>query len=161
MINKDMSHDEMRRLTIDEQDIADYKFITGEEVDEKKIRYVEADMEFNNITTNSKVPASGKVAIYARHSCNEEMLDKQVEELVRTAESVGDTHYVVYKEIAAPYAETYEQRDKMMEDIETQGIKRVYVKSRDRFCKDLVRSVEFAHKLVDAGIEITETKTLV
>lgn len=148
MINKDMKHDEMDREI--------KKSLLGKGYDA-----LEADMEFNNITTNGKAPASGKVAIYARHSCNEEMLEKQVEELVRAAESVGDTQCVVYKEIADPYAEIYEQRDKMMEDIEAQGIKRVYVKSRDRFCKDPVRSLEFAHKLVDAGIEITETKTLV
>ena len=148
MINKDMTHDEMDREI--------KKSLLGNGYDA-----LEADMEFNNITTNSKAPASGSVAIYARHSCNEEMLDKQVEELIKTAKAIGDLDCTVYKEVAEPYAESYEQQEKLMEELKTKGIKRIYVKSRDRFCKDPVRSLEFAHKLVDAGIEITETKTLV
>ncbi len=147
MINKDMTHDEMDREI--------KKSLLGKGYDA-----LEADMEFNNITTNSKAPASGKVAIYARHSSNEEMLDKQVEELVKVAAAIGDDECVIYKEVAEPYAETYEQQEELMRELKTKGITRVYVKSRDRFCKDPIRSLEFAHKLVDAGIEITETKTL-
>ncbi len=147
MIRKDMTHDEMDREI--------KKSLLGKGYDA-----FEADMEFNSITTNSKAPASGKVAIYARHSCNEEMLDKQVEELVKAAAAIGDGECIIYKEVAEPYAESYEQQDKLMEEIKTKGIKRIYVKSRDRFSKDPERSLKFANALVESGVEITETNTM-
>lgn len=148
MISKDMTHDEMDREI--------KKSLLGKGYDA-----IEADMEFNSIITNSKAPASGKVAIYARHSCNEEMLDKQVEELVKAATAIGDGECVIYKEVAEPYAESYEQQDKLMEELKTKGIKRIYVKSRERFSKDPERSLKFAQELVEAGVEITETNTLI
>ena len=122
---------------------------------------LEADMAFNTLATNSNAPADGKIAIFARHSMSADSLEEQIKAVNSIASLVGDTDCDVYKEIAGPYDESYGQQDKLLEAIQKGEIKRIYVKSRDRFSKDPVRSLKFAQAVVDNDVEITEVNSFV
>ena len=117
---------------------------------------LEADLEFDNLTTIPKEPANGKVAAYARHSMSASLLDEQAAEVVAYAEKVGDIDVELYKEIAGPYDETYEQQRIMLDKIKAGEYKRIYLKSRDRLSKDPEMGLQFAKAVVDSGVEIIE-----
>lgn len=105
-------------------------------------------------------PAKDGVAIYARVANNQDGdLTKQIITLENEIKRVGDMSYSLYSEAASGISRNKNERSelyRLIDDVKLGLIKRVYIKSRDRFVRDWSFEREIANELNKCGVEIIE-----
>lgn len=115
---------------------------------------------YKNLRSTTLLPLNEGVAIYARVANNEnDGLSKQVTMLEEEAELVGDMNCSIYSEVASGISkDEIERRElyRLISDAEAGDVKRVYIKCRDRFARDVIFAKEVAEKLISYGVEIIE-----
>lgn len=105
-------------------------------------------------------PAKGGMAIYARVANNQDGdLTRQIITLENEIKRVGDMSYSLYSEVASGISRSKNDRSelyRLIDDVKLGLIKRVYIKSRDRFARDWCLEREIANELNKCGVEIIE-----
>lgn len=118
------------------------------------------DDVYKSMKNTDLKPAKGRVAIYARVANNQDGdLTKQIITLENEIKRVGDMSYSLYSEVASGISHSKNERSKLYRliyDVKLGLIKRVYIKSRDRFARDFSLEREIANELNKCGVEIIE-----
>lgn len=115
---------------------------------------------YKSIKNTDLKPAKDGVAIYARVANNQDGdLTKQIITLENEIKRVGDMSYSLYSEAASGISRNKNERSelyRLIDDVKLGLIKRVYIKSRDRFVRDWSFEREIANELNKCGVEIIE-----
>ena len=115
---------------------------------------------YKSIKNTDLKPAKDGVAIYARVANNQDGdLTKQIITLENEIKRVGDMSYSLYSEAASGISRNKNERSelyRLIDDVKLGLIKRVYIKSRDRFARDWSFEREIANELNKCGVEIIE-----
>lgn len=115
---------------------------------------------YKSIKNTDLKPTKGGVAIYARVANNQDGdLTKQIITIENEIKRVGDMSYSLYSEAASGISRNKNERSelyRLIDDVKLGLIKRVYIKSRDRFARDWSFEREIANELNKCGVEIIE-----
>ena len=115
---------------------------------------------YKSIKNTDLKPVKDGVAIYARVANNQDGdLTRQIFALENEIKRVGDMSYSLYSEVASGISRSKNERSelyRLIEDVKLGLIKRVYIKSRDRFARDWSFEREIANELNKCGVEIIE-----
>lgn len=115
---------------------------------------------YKSIKNTDLKPAKDGVAIYARVANNQDGdLTKQIITLENEIKRVGDMSYSLYSEAASGISRNKNERSelyRLIDDVKLGLIKRVYIKSRDRFVRDWSFEREIANELNKCGVELIE-----
>lgn len=115
---------------------------------------------YKSIKNTDLKPAKDGVAIYASVANNQDGdLTKQIITLENEIKRVGDMSYSLYSEAASGISRNKNERSelyRLIDDVKLGLIKRVYIKSRDRFVRDWSFEREIANELNKCGVEIIE-----
>lgn len=106
------------------------------------------------------IPLKSGVAIYARVANNQNNgLAMQIADVEKNAKQVGDVNCKIYSEVASGISRNRQERKelyRLMEDVKSGLIKRIYVKCRDRFARDIDFEIEIEGEVRKCGVELIE-----